>query len=84
MRILGRIMRPVKNRDRTLASFGRAVARIRNERGLSQDRLAEKANLDRTYISGIERGIRNPGIKTVVQIARALDVRVGQLCEGVD
>jgi len=36
-------------RDRTLTSFGRNVARIRGERGFSQDKLAEKADLDRTY-----------------------------------
>ncbi|MEK7686747.1 MAG: helix-turn-helix transcriptional regulator [Verrucomicrobiota bacterium] len=72
------------NRDRTLAAFGRNVARIRNERGFSQDKLAEKADLDRTFVSGIERGVRNPGIKTVLRIARALSVSVGDLCKGVD
>ena len=78
------MMRPMKNRDRTLAAFGRNVSRIRNERGLSQDKLAEKADLDRTFVSGIERGVRNPGIKTVLQIARALGVSVADLCEGVE
>ncbi len=54
--MLGRMMRRMKSRDRTLAAFGRNVARIRSGRGLSQDKLAEKADLDRTHISGIERG----------------------------
>jgi transcriptional regulator with XRE-family HTH domain len=36
---------------------------LRNERGFSQDKVAEGAELDRTYLSGIERGLRNPGIK---------------------
>jgi transcriptional regulator with XRE-family HTH domain len=70
--------------DRSLTVFGRNVARIRNDRGLSQDALAEKADLDRAYVSGIERGVRNPGIKTVLRIARALGVEVGDLCKGVD
>ena len=60
-------------RDKTLAAFGRNVANrgprasisrgvaIRTERGLSQEKLAEQANLDRTYVSGIERGVSNPG-----------------------
>ena len=78
------MMRSMKSRDRTLAAFGRNVARIRSQRGLSQDELAEKADLDRTYVSGIERGVRNPGIKTVLRIARALGVSVGDLCKGVD
>jgi transcriptional regulator with XRE-family HTH domain len=45
------------HRDRTLISFGRNVARIRSERGFSQDKLVEKADLDRTFVSGIERGV---------------------------
>jgi transcriptional regulator with XRE-family HTH domain len=72
------------SRDKTLVVFGRNVARVRAQRGLSQDALAEKADLDRTYISGIERGVRNPGIKTVIRIAHALNVNVGDLCKGAN
>jgi transcriptional regulator with XRE-family HTH domain len=71
-------------KDRTLIAFGRNVARIRDERGFSQDKLAEDADLDRTFVSGIERGVRNPGIKTVLRAARALNVSVSELCKGVD
>jgi len=77
------MMRPMKNSDRTLLAFGRNVARIRADRGFSQDKLAEKADLDRTFVSGIERGVRNPGIKTV-RIARALEVSIGELFKGVN
>lgn len=49
------MMRSMRNRDRTLAAFGRNVARIRGQRGFSQDKLAEQADLDRTFVSGIER-----------------------------
>ena len=78
------MMMQMPDRDRTLISFGRNVARARTERGFSQDKLAEKADLDRTYVSGIERGVRNPGIKTVLRIARALNVGIGDLCKGVE
>jgi transcriptional regulator with XRE-family HTH domain len=78
------MMRLVNKRDRTLSAFGRNVARIRDQQKLSQDDLAEKADLDRTYISGIERGVRNPGIKTVIKLARALKTTVAELCKGVD
>jgi transcriptional regulator with XRE-family HTH domain len=71
-------------RNSTLIQFGRNVARHRNEAGLSQDKLAEKADLDRTYLSGIERGVRNPGIKIVIRLARALRISVDQLCKGMD
>jgi transcriptional regulator with XRE-family HTH domain len=50
----------------------------------SQDKLAEKADLDRTHLSGIERGVRSPGIKVVIRLARALGVGVDHLCKGVD
>ena len=69
---------------KALSQFGRNVSRFRDQAGLSQDKLAEKADLDRTYLSGIERGARNPGIKIVIRIARALRVSVDQLCKGVD
>jgi transcriptional regulator with XRE-family HTH domain len=63
-------------RDETLTAFGRNVAKFRNERGFSQDKLAEGASLDRTYLSGIERGVRNPGIKVVINVARVLNVSI--------
>jgi transcriptional regulator with XRE-family HTH domain len=70
-------------RDPALAAFGRNLARIRAERGLSQDKLAESADLDRTYLSGIERGVRNPGIKAVLKLTWALGVGIDELCAGV-
>jgi transcriptional regulator with XRE-family HTH domain len=70
--------------DKALSEFGRNVSRFRDQAGLSQDKLAEKADVDRTYLSGIERGVRNPGIKIVIRIARALRISVNQLCKGVD
>ena len=70
-------------RDRILTAFGRNVARRRADRGFSQDKLAELEELDRTYLSGIERGVRNPGIKTVLKLCKALGVSLDELCEGV-
>ena len=78
------MIRAMPIRDKTLTTFGQNVARLRDLRGISQDKLAEKADLDRTYISGIERGVRNPGIKTVVRLAKALNVTVSELCKGVE
>lgn len=51
---------------------------------LTQEALAERANLDPTYISGIERGMRNPSVLSVVRIAKALGVTTSQLMEKVD
>jgi transcriptional regulator with XRE-family HTH domain len=71
-------------RDKTLVAFGRNLARIRAEKSFTQDKLAEKADLDRTFISGVERGLRNPGLKTIIRISKALNVTVAELCKGVD
>ena len=70
--------------DPILALFGKSVRKRRETSGLTQEKLAERAALDPTYISGIERGIRNPGIKNVVRIAKALGIKTAELCVGVD
>jgi transcriptional regulator with XRE-family HTH domain len=69
--------------DPILASFGKSVRKQREINGLTQEKLAERANLDPTYISGIERGLRNPGIKNVARIAKALGITTANLCKGV-
>jgi transcriptional regulator with XRE-family HTH domain len=55
--------------------FGRNVRRLREAKGWSQEDLAEYANLHRTYVSGIERGVRNPTLTVVARVASALDVK---------
>jgi transcriptional regulator with XRE-family HTH domain len=59
--------------------FGKNVRLAREKKSWSQDRLSEQSGLHRTYISGIERGVRNPTIEIVQQIAIALDVDVPEL-----
>ncbi len=58
---------------------GQNLARIRKEKGLSQEDLAFECGLHRTYISGIERGIRNPTIMILDKIAKVLKVSVRDL-----
>lgn len=62
-------------------TLGNNVRRIRESKGWSQDKLSEESGLHRTYISGIERGVRNPTIEIVQEIALALDVSPSQLLE---
>ena len=71
-------------RDSVLAALGQNVRRRREARELTQEKLAEKAGLDPTYISGIERGLRNPGIKNVARLAKALGLTTAELLKGVD
>lgn len=61
------------------AQLGKAVRAARKARGWSQEELAAAADVDRTYISGLERGTRNPAISTVERIARALGVPLREL-----
>ena len=71
-------------RDPLLSALGRNVRKRREASGLTQEKLAELASLDPTYISGIERGVRNPGIKNVARLAKALGISTAELCKGVD
>lgn len=71
-------------RNGILAALGLNVRRARERKELTQEKLAEKAGLDPTYISGIERGLRNPGIKNVARLAKALGLTTAELCKGVD
>lgn len=52
--------------------LGRNVQRLREERGLSQEELAFEAGVHRTYLSGVERGVRNPTIGVLEKLARGL------------
>jgi len=66
-----------------LEAFGNNVATRRRELGLSQEGLAERAGLHRTYVGSVERGERNPALKSIVKIARALGVDPGDLLKGL-
>lgn len=56
------------------SNFGSAVRRHRELLRLSQENLADRSGLDRTYISGVERGIRNPTLQVMQKLADALGV----------
>ncbi|MDZ8071149.1 MAG: helix-turn-helix transcriptional regulator [Nostoc sp. DedQUE08] len=56
--------------------FGKAVRRRRRELDLSQEQLAERAELHRTYISNLERGELNPSLETMEKLANALDISI--------
>lgn len=62
-----------------LHKFGCAVRKFRVALHLSQEELAAECGLDRTYISGIERGRRNVGLRNIYKIAKALEVPPAKL-----
>lgn len=59
--------------------LGKNVRRIRLANGLTQEQLAVDAEIDLTYLGGIERGKRNPSLLVMARIARALSVRLPEL-----
>ena len=63
--------------------FGERVRTLRKRKGLSQEAFADLVGLDRTYISGIERGIRNPSLFCLKILADALDTSLEKLFRGL-
>jgi transcriptional regulator with XRE-family HTH domain len=61
--------------------FGRAVRRLREERGWSQERLAEAADMNRSYVGELERGIAMPSLQTIYKLAAALTTTPSALLE---
>lgn len=59
--------------------LGEKIRERRKELGWSQEDLSDKTGLDRTYISGIERGLRNPALKNLSKLSKALKISIDQL-----
>lgn len=57
------------------------MKRLRKEHGWSQEELADAASMDRTYVSGIERVVKNPTITVVQRVATALSCKLGDLLD---
>lgn len=72
------------NKHKVLAMLGKRVRSLRQQQGLTQEQLGEKASLDPTYISGIERGVRNPSLLILSRLARALQVQLTDLVISIE
>lgn len=66
------------------AAFGHIIKQLRTGKGLSQEKLAFDSDLDRSYISQLECGLRKPSLLTVFQLAKALQISPAQIVESVE
>lgn len=69
----------MRTASRIQSLFGAHIKRLRLQSGLSQEAFADKCGLDRTYVSGIERGVRNPTLEVINVLAKGLNVTVRAL-----
>ena len=70
-----------RQRDPELVAFGARVRALREKRGMSQEALAHAAGVHWTYVGQIERGERNLTYKSILKLARGLDVSAGALVD---
>ena len=72
-----------KRKDPLLRGLGWRVRQLRESKGWTQETLAGRAGLDRSYVAGIEAGLRNPSTRALAKLARALGVTLSGLFDGV-
>lgn len=68
----------------SLLTLGKAIRARRERLGLSQEKLAGRCGFDRTYISMLERGVRNPSLLNLIKVAGGLETSVSKLTEVYD
>lgn len=74
----------MRKKNPILIQLGENIRELRKAKGFSQEAFADAAELDRTYMGGVERGERNIATLNLVRIASALDVEVGRLFPTLD
>lgn len=72
-----------RSRDQAITAFGQRVRAGRSSQGMTQEALAERAELHPTFISNVERGYRVLTVPTLLRLAKALDVPASELVDGI-
>ena len=73
-----------KRQDPALVALGAAIKRIRQAKNISQEKLALRAEVDRSYVGRVERGDNNAAILTLAKLAKALDMSLTELMQEAD
>lgn len=66
-------------KDERITAFGKRVREVRKKKGISQEKLAELSNIDRSYMGNIERGEKNVTLIKVYEICDALDIEIKEM-----
>lgn len=72
------------DKDEYLKKFGKTLRRLRDSKKLTQNELAFDADMDRSYLSDIERGVKNPTLYNVYRLSLALNIPTSKLFEDLD
>lgn len=72
------------SKEKAQVTFGVALRGFREDRGLTQEKLAEKADLHTNYVSSVERGERNLSLHNIARLAYALEIPVSALVQCLD
>ncbi len=70
-----------KRQHAALVALGRAIREVRTAKGISQEKLALLAEVDRSYVGRVERGDNNVAVLTLARLSRALDMSVAKLMQ---
>lgn len=73
-----------KKKNPILVSFGNSIRKLRAKKKLSQRALAERSGLDVSYLSGIERGVRNASLKSLESVAKGLGCSIAETFKDLD
>ncbi len=73
-----------ESRSEVLKAFGQLIRQRRQTLGISQEELGYRAGLDRTYVSGLERGVRNPSLTALVSLAQGFGINVSDLADQLE
>lgn len=66
---------------RAIRNLAKRMRELRLSKSYSQEELADRMGVDRTYVSDLERQLRNPSLRTIAKLADALDTSIGELCD---
>ncbi len=70
---------PKHAHDPALVALGETIRFLRKAQGISQEELAHRSQVDRAYMSSIERGTQNPGVMTIIRIAEGMNISVAEI-----